>query len=116
MEGSTEGSFRVPGIIRWPGHIGAGSVLREPVSLMDVLPTLADLMHVPLSDVISSDQVLDGASLIPLLTGQETLTPHQFLFHYCQDSVHAVRYRPRTGVYMSMWVEQMGETIKCFGG
>ena len=87
----------MPGIIRWPGHIGAGRVLSEPVSLMDVLPTLADLMHVPLSDVISPGHVIDGISLIPLLEGQEPVTRHQFLFHYCQDSVHAVRFRPRTG-------------------
>ena len=64
---------------------------------MDVLPTLAALLHVPLDSVVTSGHVVDGASLVPLLTGRETVSPHEFLFHYCQDSVHAVRYRPRTG-------------------
>ena len=64
---------------------------------MDVLPTLAALLHVPLDSDVTSGHVVDGASLVPLLTGRETVSPHEFLFHYCQDSVHAVRYRPRTG-------------------
>ena len=96
-DGGTEGAVRVPGIVRWPGRITAGQVIDEPVSLMDVLPTLATLLHVPLDSVVTTGHVVDGVSLVPLLTGQETVSPHEFLFHYCLDSVHAVRYRPRTG-------------------
>ncbi|XP_076442774.1 steryl-sulfatase-like [Babylonia areolata] len=94
-DGSTEGSFRVPGIVRWPGHVPAGVVVREPVSLMDVLPTVAELLNV--SDV-TSGHVMDGVSMVPLLRGKERVSPHEFLFHYCRDSVHAVTYRPRSGM------------------
>ncbi|XP_076442770.1 steryl-sulfatase-like [Babylonia areolata] len=97
-DGSTEGSFRVPGIVRWPGHVPAGVVVREPVSLMDVLPTVAELLNV--SDV-TVGHVVDGVSMVPLLRGEERVSPHEFLFHYCQDSVHAVTYRPRLGT--SLW-------------
>ncbi|PVD24528.1 hypothetical protein C0Q70_15011 [Pomacea canaliculata] len=92
-QGSPEGAFRVPGIVRWPARIPAGQVIDEPVSLMDIAPTIADLLHVPLP----SDRVMDGKSLVPLLTGETETSAHEFLFHYCQDEVHAVRYRPRTG-------------------
>lgn len=35
-----EGAFRVPCIVRWPGHIAAGSVTNELMSHNDWLPTL----------------------------------------------------------------------------
>jgi arylsulfatase A-like enzyme len=34
-----EGAFRVPCIIRWPGHIQPGSISNETVSALDWLPT-----------------------------------------------------------------------------
>ncbi|KAL8576162.1 hypothetical protein ACOMHN_027820 [Nucella lapillus] len=92
-DGSTEGSFRVPALVRWPGQFPAGSVVTDPVSMMDVLPTLAELFH---SDV-TAGHVMDGKSLVSLLKGEVTVSPHEFLFHYCQDSVHAVTHRPRSG-------------------
>ncbi|KAL8576167.1 hypothetical protein ACOMHN_027822 [Nucella lapillus] len=92
-DGSTEGSIRVPALVRWPGHFPAGSVVTEPVSMMDVLPTLAELFH---TDVIAG-HVVDGKSLVSLLIGEVTVSPHEFLFHYCRVDVHAVTYRPRSG-------------------
>lgn len=93
--GSPDGGIRMPTIIRWPNNVPAGHVIDEPVSLMDVLPTVAHVLNVSLPD----DLVIDGHNLLPLLTGQMTSSPHEFLFHYCQEKVHAVRYRPRTGKY-----------------
>ena len=61
-----EGGTRVPGILRWPGQIAAGRTSDEPVSGVDVLPTFCELAAVPLS----RELVLDGTSLVPLLTGQ----------------------------------------------
>ena len=85
---------------------------------MDVLPTLATLLHVPLDSVVTTGHVVDGVSLVPLLTGQETVSPHEFLFHYCQDGVHAVRYRPRTGGFV-LSVSLHGVCVcvfnQCFG-
>ncbi|KAL8576166.1 hypothetical protein ACOMHN_027821 [Nucella lapillus] len=92
-DGSTEGSFRVPALVRWPGQFPAGSVVTEPVSMMDVLPTLAELFHTD----VTGGHVMDGKSLLSLLEGEVTVSPHEFLFHYCQDSVHAVTHRSRSG-------------------
>jgi arylsulfatase A-like enzyme len=51
-----EGAFRVPCMIRWPGHIAAGQVCNEIVSGHDWLPTLMAAVGDP--DV--KDKLLKG--------------------------------------------------------
>lgn len=60
-----EGGIRVPGIIRWPGRIKAGQVSDEPVSGVDVLPTLCEIATADVPD----DRAMDGASILPLFAG-----------------------------------------------
>jgi choline-sulfatase len=61
-----EGSARVPLIVRAPGLFEPGRVA-APVSTMDLLPTLAGLVHTgTLPEVIGP---LDGRSLLPHLSG-----------------------------------------------
>jgi arylsulfatase A len=61
-----EGGIRVPGILRWPGHTRAGSTCHEPVSGVDLLPTLCELTGTPAPD----DRALDGASFLPIMQGK----------------------------------------------
>lgn len=61
-----EGGIRVPGIIQWPGHVEPGTENSEPVSGVDVLPTLCELAKIPKP----ADRVLDGSSFLPVLSGQ----------------------------------------------
>jgi arylsulfatase A len=61
-----EGGIRVPGILYWPGRIRPGTVSDEPVTLLDVLPTLCELAGVALPE----DRHLDGASFAALFDGQ----------------------------------------------
>ncbi|MCJ1886934.1 arylsulfatase [Pseudomonas sp. LA21] len=42
-----EGAFRVPAMIRWPGHIEAGQVSNEMFSGLDWFPTLLSAVGVP---------------------------------------------------------------------
>ena len=42
-----EGAFRVPCLVRWPGHIKAGTVTTEMMSHNDWIPTLADIAGEP---------------------------------------------------------------------
>jgi len=60
-----EGGIRVPGILRWPGHTEAGSVSHEPISGVDVLPTLCEIAGI----TPPHDRALDGASFLPALKG-----------------------------------------------
>jgi arylsulfatase A-like enzyme len=56
---------RIPMIFVWPGHIEGGQRFREPVvSMIDVLPTVLDLVGLPLPEI------LQGQSLAPLLLGE----------------------------------------------
>jgi arylsulfatase A-like enzyme len=55
---------RVPLIFVWPGHIEGGQRFSQPVvSMIDALPTILDLVGLPLPEV------MQGQSLAPLLLG-----------------------------------------------
>jgi arylsulfatase A-like enzyme len=55
----------IPMIFIWPGHIAPGQRLSQPVSLIDMLPTILDLVDIP------EPEGLQGQSLAPLLLGKE---------------------------------------------
>lgn len=61
-----EGGIGVPGIIRWPGRVEAGSVSHEPINGTDVLPTLCALAGVK----VPGDRAIDGASILPVFEGR----------------------------------------------
>jgi arylsulfatase A-like enzyme len=58
-----EGGVRAPFVIRWPGHIPAGTRVPQIAGAIDLLPTLTELAGVP----TISTKPLDGVSLKPLL-------------------------------------------------
>jgi arylsulfatase A len=70
-----EGGWRVPAIFNWPGHWPARQV-DALVSLVDVLPTLAETIDIPLPDSYRPD----GKSFRRLLTGQSDSTEGIFLY------------------------------------
>ena len=94
--GAPDGGIRVPGLMKWPGVLRTGAVTDEPTSQMDIIPIIADAVGVPLP----VDRKYDGRGILPLLKEKVAISPHEFLFHYCGDKLHAVRYRPRTGESM----------------
>jgi arylsulfatase A len=73
-----EGGIRVPMIVRWPGKVDPGSESSVPVSSIDVLPTLLDVVNRELD----LPQNVDGVSLVPLLTGQSELERDALYWHY----------------------------------
>lgn len=66
-----EGSVRVPLVFCFPGRIQAGKESLQVVANYDLLPTFADLLHVPL------EVPKDGVSLLPVLFGKEELLPEK---------------------------------------
>ncbi|NWQ68895.1 STS sulfatase, partial [Neopipo cinnamomea] len=92
-----EGGIRVPGLLRWPGVIQAGAYVDEPTSNMDIFPTIVKLAAAQLP----SDRIIDGHDLLPLLQGKVTRSKHEFLFHYCNAYLNAVRWHP--GNSESVW-------------
>ncbi|XP_030662430.1 steryl-sulfatase isoform X3 [Nomascus leucogenys] len=92
-----EGGIRVPGILRWPRVIQAGQKIDEPTSNMDIFPTVAKLAGAPLPE----DRIIDGRDLMPLLEGKSQRSDHEFLFHYCNAYLNAVRWHPQNST--SIW-------------
>ena len=62
-----EASVRVPLQIAWPGHLPAGRRIREVVSLVDLVATLAEIADVLRLGSVSNVASLDGNSLLPLI-------------------------------------------------
>jgi arylsulfatase A-like enzyme len=60
---------RVPLIFVWPGRIPPGQRISQPVSMIDVLPTVLDLLDLPMPEI------LQGQSLAPLVFGLDGWEP-----------------------------------------
>ncbi len=75
-----EGGIRSPFFVRWPGHISPGTTIDRIAAHIDVLPTLVDLTGIDVSQSEKAPKPLDGVSLKPLLTGQDTDWPDRMLF------------------------------------
>jgi arylsulfatase A-like enzyme len=97
-----ECGLRVPAIVRWPAGYGKpGRTEGAATSNLDVLPTVAAITGVTIPTHVSETGyapapagIVDGRDLSRLLSGQ--LAPgeavHEFLFHYCDMTVAAVRH------------------------
>lgn len=97
-----EGAFRVPALVRWPGHIKAGDVSNEMMSGLDWFPTLlavagdADIKdRLAKGTTIGGNQFkvhLDGYNQLPYLTGKEPKSARHD-FYYFNDDGELVAYR-----------------------
>jgi arylsulfatase A-like enzyme len=92
-----EGAFRVPAVVRWPGHIKADVWSNEIVSGLDWFPTLLaaagdpnvkeQLLKgwAPTSGGKAFKVHLDGYNILPYLTGQEPHSPRRNFFYFDDD-------------------------------
>ncbi|MBN1672346.1 MAG: sulfatase [Kiritimatiellae bacterium] len=71
-----EGGIREPLVVRWPGRVKPGTTCDVPVISIDFYPTFLELAGVPQPET----QVLDGTSLVPLLTGRADRLAREALF------------------------------------
>jgi arylsulfatase A-like enzyme len=82
-----EGGVRMPCVARWPKHIPAGTVCREPAMTIDLLPTVAKLAGAELPK-----HPIDGLDIWPLLAGKpDAKSPHEALYFYWDRHLQAVR-------------------------
>jgi arylsulfatase A-like enzyme len=73
-----EGGLRVPGLIEWPAAI-APRVTDYPACVMDLFPTVADLVGLPADALVPP---LDGHSLRPLFAGEIGVRRRPIGFRY----------------------------------
>jgi arylsulfatase len=111
-----EGAFRVPGFVRWPSKIKAGSVSNQLISHMDWLPTLLAAAGEPeiKEKLLKGHQVgaktfkvhLDGYNQLPYLTGETDKGPRDEFFYFSDDGdLLAMRYDNWKMVFMEQRVE-----------
>lgn len=77
-----DGGIRVPGIVRWPGHTQAGTTSDQPISGVDVLPTLCALANCRLPE----DRILDGVNMLPTLAGRPLERSKPLYWHFNRAS------------------------------
>ncbi|MFV8819900.1 arylsulfatase [Haliea sp. E17] len=98
-----EGGFRVPMMVRWPGHIKPGIVSNEIISNLDWFPTLLSVAgndHVK-GDLSKGTRLngkkfkvkLDGYDFLPYLTAQAEKGPRDRIMYFDQGgNLNAVRW------------------------
>jgi arylsulfatase A-like enzyme len=67
-----EGGIREPFFVKWPGVVKPETKCAEPITGVDLYPTLCEIAGAKLRDEQTSNQPVDGVSLLPLLTGEKT--------------------------------------------
>lgn len=85
-----DGGQREPCIMRWDGVIKPGRVTGELASTMDILPTVARMIGAELP----ADRVIDGKSILPLLSDETARSPHEVFYFYWLMELQAVRSGP----------------------
>lgn len=69
-----EGGIRTPFIVKWPGVIPEGSVSFQISTFWDFMPTMCELIGIPVPANI------DGLSYLPTLTGKGEQKQHDYLY------------------------------------
>ncbi len=86
-----EPAVRIPMIMRWPGRIESGHRVMDLVEMVDVMPTVLHLLHLP----VPPD--LQGVDLTPLLEGKPGAKGHDVVFsEYLENEeamVRSARYK-----------------------
>lgn len=74
----TEGGVRVPALALWPGHFPSGVRCDVPVSVLDYLPTVAQMTGACLPD----DLILDGQNALPIIQQKTKVHEKAIPFRY----------------------------------
>ena len=93
-----EGGIRVPCVVAWPGVVPPGSVSDEVVSSIDFYPTLLQATGL----AARAGQILDGASLVPVLERTGRLD-RDALFWHRPHYGRQTRMPPGTAVLSGSW-------------
>lgn len=111
-----EGGWRVPAMVRWPGHIKAGVWSNEIMHHMDWMPTFlaaagdADVKKKLLKGHKAIGRKyrvhLDGYNFLPHLTGKEDEGPRKEIFYFSDDGdLTALRYKDWKLIFMEQRAE-----------
>lgn len=116
-----EGGWRVPAMVRWPGHIKAGTWSNQIMHHMDWMPTFLAATGNPniKKELLTGYKAigrnykvhLDGYNFLPLLTGKEKEGPRHEIFYFSDDGdLTALRYNDWKAVFMEQRIAETFET------
>jgi arylsulfatase len=85
----TEGSIRTAALVRWPGHVAPGTSSYAMFSIMDFLPTLADIVGATLP----ADRAIDGVNQADVLLGESAAGHREALLSFIGGDLAAARWK-----------------------
>lgn len=88
--GTFEGGVREPTLVRWPGHIPAGSVCDTIAGTIDLLPTFVALA----GGKVPADPVIDGRDISNVLFGKTKEAQREAHYYFAGYNLQAVRQGP----------------------
>ena len=111
-----EGGWRVPSMVRWPGHIKPGTVSNEIMHHMDWMPTFAAAAGNEnlKKELLAGKEVngktfknhLDGYNVLPYLTGKAETGPRKEIFYFSDDGdMSALRYQDWKIIFLEQRAE-----------
>ena len=111
-----EGGWRVPSMVRWPGHIEPGTVSNEIMHHMDWMPTfVAAAGNENLKEELLAGKSvngktfknhLDGYNFLPYLTGKAETGPRKEIFYFSDDGdLSALRYQDWKIIFLEQRAE-----------
>ena len=102
-----EGGTREPCVMRWPGHIPAGTECDEMLMTIDLFPTIAKLVGADLPE-----HKIDGLDVWPIISGKPgAKNPHDaYWFYYEVNQLQAVTSGD------GRWKLQLPHTYRTLGG
>lgn len=84
---SFEGGFKVPTVLWGTKHVPVNTTIDTPIMHIDFMSTIAEIAGITLIE----DRIIDGESLLPLLTGDDTSLDNRPLYFFHDFDLEAVR-------------------------
>jgi len=102
-EGALADSYRtrIPLIFVWPGHITPGQRISDRVSMIDMLPTVLDLVDLPLPEV------MQGQSLAPLMFGTDGWEERPVILEQLQNDRETGEYTGHIEILDGRWAASL---------
>ena len=100
-----EGGTRIVGLANWPGHIKPGSVVDEPIHIVDMYPTLARLAGAP----PGKHKPLDGMDVWPTLSDGKPSPRTEVVY-----DIEPFRAAVRKGDWKLVWRTVLPSEVELF--
>ncbi|MDQ8189295.1 sulfatase family protein [Roseibacillus persicicus] len=105
---SWEGGVRVPCVMRWPSRIQPGQVRDDLWATIDILPTFAALLDVPLPE-----HPIDGVNAWPMISGEkEGPVQEAYFYYYGQNNLESMRMGPWKLIFPHKWRDERSQPGK----